>query len=249
MIIGLISGTIPIKTKISQEKQVDTPYGKPSSPLKFFSFGKNKFIHINRHSLDHTIPPHLINNQANISALKQEGAEKIIGLSSSGIINTKISPGTIVIPHDLIDLDHPTIYQIGDFRHTSLEEPFCPEMRKALINTLKKLKIPSSSGVIICPHGPSFETPAEIQAFKNLGADIVNMTTTGEAIISRELGICYASVCTADNFATGVGKSYQYSDIKTGAQTSVKQITKLLENIIFTKPPCPCPTAPEKGKV
>ena len=243
--IGLISGTVPIQS--GEQKSVYTDYGFPSSPLSFFTLGEITFIHINRHGQDNQIPPHKINNHANILALKEQGVSQIIGISSCGIINKNIQLGSLVLPHDFIDFSHPTFYDKERY-HISLSDPFCPALRKEVIKTLESLEIPfSTNAVVICPRGPSLETRAEIYAFAKLGADLVTMTCSKEAILAKELGLCYASICTADNLAQAED-NLEISEIISSAKQSSKNITKLLEALYPTDKNCACIDAPEKGK-
>jgi 5'-methylthioadenosine phosphorylase len=58
--------------------------------------------------------------------------------------------------------------------------------------------------VMACSEGPRFETPAEIEMFRRLGCDIVGMTGFPEAVLARELDMCYATICYVSNMAAGI---------------------------------------------
>jgi 5'-methylthioadenosine phosphorylase len=249
MKIGLISGTIPLKVDILKEITVETPYGSPSSPLYFFELNRNKYIYINRHGPKHTIPPHMINHRANVYALKQAGVEKIIGIGSTGIINRKIRPGSIAIAKDFIDFSPRLTYYNGpETIHVSMSDPICPQMKKTLKQTIEKLGIEYQEAVLVKTAGPSFETPAEISAYSKLDADLVGMTIPPEAVLSRELGICYAAILTADNLACGIGKSLELPDILKIIEKSGKLVAKLLHGLNYSEKVCSCEKAPEIGK-
>ena len=89
--------------KITRQKIAQTPFGEPSAPLFFGEFGKKEIIFLPRHGAGHTIPPHQINYRANIWALKDAGAKKIVGMGAVGGIRQDMAPGCLVIPHQIID--------------------------------------------------------------------------------------------------------------------------------------------------
>jgi 5'-methylthioadenosine phosphorylase len=258
MKVGLISGTVPLDVEIKEEKNVNTPYGKPSSPLRYFQFNGIDYVHIKRHGDDHKTPPHMVSHKANLYALKKEGVERVIGIGSSGIINEDIQAGSLVVCSDFISLfGRPTFYDgcvvdgldySDGVVHVSLSEPFCKEFRGQVIENLKRLKIRYSEGVVAQTRGPSLESSAEIRVLKILGGDLVNMTVASEAILARELGICYAGICTGDNLAAGIGEKLTFKEIVKNAAESGKQVGKFLEGFSLGSKNCDCSEAPKLGK-
>ena len=91
---------------------------------------------LNRHGEDHKYAPHEIDYYGNIKIMKREGVEKIIATSSVGIINNEIKQGSIAIPDDFAMFDRITAYRSPFVQHVSLEEPYCPELRKILVDML-----------------------------------------------------------------------------------------------------------------
>jgi purine nucleoside phosphorylase len=245
MKIGLLSGTVPIEAKVT-EKKVTTKWGEPSSSLRFFKLGGNEFVHISRHGIPRTIPPHKINNKANMAALKACGVTKVLGISSAGVISKKIKLGTLVVPNDFISLGRETFFD-NEICHVSLCEPFCPALRNSLIMSMKDAGLAFDEGVVISTRGPSFETAAEIRAYGKLGADLVNMTIGQEAVLAKELGLCYASICTADNYAVGIVDNVDFAVVQQGAKTSAVAVKKVLEALTL-EGKCECADAPQKGK-
>jgi 5'-methylthioadenosine phosphorylase len=89
---------------ITRRQIVRTPFGEASSPLTFGSLGGQPVVFLARHGYGHTIPPHMVNYRANIWALKHEaGAERAISVASVGAIRNDMPPGTLIVPHQIID--------------------------------------------------------------------------------------------------------------------------------------------------
>lgn len=192
--------------KTAEQISVGTPYGI-AAPLMIRKMGDQTVVFLPRHGRAHSIPPHQISYRANIWALHDVGVERIIALNAVGAINRDFKPGDIVIPHDFIDFTKfrsVTFYDEAPVTHVDVSQPYCPEMRKQLVETLRKFSMPvRERAVIVCTEGPRFETPAEIEMFRRLGDDVVGMTGMPEAVLARELEMCYATVCYVPNMAAG----------------------------------------------
>lgn len=193
-----------------EKKIIDTPYGKSPEILIGTVAGK-KVASLPRHGVGHAFPPHKVNYRANIWALKTLGVERIIGNTAVGSLNENMKPGDFVILSNFIDFvsdGRPkTFYDGGDsgVAHIDCTEPYCPEIRSALIDAAKHLKIPyHEKGVYICTSGPRFETAAEIKMFKQFGGDVVGMTQVPEVVLARELEMCYSAFSIVTNFAAGI---------------------------------------------
>lgn len=197
--------------KIIGTVKVATPYGQVK--LKIGGFNNFKLAFLNRHGEAHGLPPHHINYRANIFALKKIGVKAIFATNSVGAINPKMKPGDLVFSDQYIDFTksrQSTFYTGGKngIKHVDQTNPYCPDLRRVLIKNAKELKIKHHPrGVIAVTEGPRFETPAEINFYKKIGANIVNMTGYPEVALAREAGICYASICVVSNFAAGISKS------------------------------------------
>jgi 5'-methylthioadenosine phosphorylase/5'-methylthioinosine phosphorylase len=88
---------------ITHEKEIATPYGKPSAACVFGELAWQKIIFLARHGNPHRIAPHKINYRANLWALKQAGAEQIIAVAAVGGITPQMPPAKIAIPNQMID--------------------------------------------------------------------------------------------------------------------------------------------------
>ena len=207
--------------------RIQTPFGE-SGVLHFFENGKQKFIFLSRHGEGgYEISAPFVNYRANIWALKEAGAERIIAWSGPGIINTSFSIGDYLLPHDLIDetkTRESTFFDNTGLGFIRQKEPFCSEIREALAGALDALNLRyHASGVYVCTQGPRLETPAEIKKFGILGGDVVGMTLVPEAFLARELELCYAPLCYLTNFAEGVKeRPFQKEKLFEGMQTEAE---------------------------
>ncbi len=185
-----------------------TPYGNVN-----VSVGKCDGIEvafIPRHGLDHSVPPHLINYRANIKALQQLGIKNILATAAVGSLHFEFKPGQFVLPDQFLDFTkgrHDTFYEGGEMGvvHCDMTLPYCPGLRGALVRAGEEQGIElQNGGTYVCTEGPRFETAAEIMMFKQLGGQLVGMTSVPEVCLARELGICYATLAIVTNFAAGI---------------------------------------------
>ncbi|CCW34247.1 methylthioadenosine phosphorylase [Chthonomonas calidirosea] len=163
---------------------------------------------LSRHGRGHHLAPHQIDYRANIEALVKLGVKKILATNAVGSLRGDLTPGTLLIPHDFIDFTRkrPLTYFVGsEWRHTDFSEPYSPVIRNALLRAAEELDVPVvSRGIYVAVDGPRFETPAEVRMFALLGGDVVGMTGVQEAILSREAGLEYGTVCLVTNYAAGL---------------------------------------------
>ena len=188
-----------------EEIKLDSKYGAPSDAYLHYKHRDVSFYFLCRHGRSHSLAPHMINYRANIDGFAKLGVKQIVSFSATGGIAENLKPGDIVIPDNAIDNTsgrQGTYYDTENIVHIDFTNPFCPELRRHIINNLNVPHRPS--GVSICTNGPRLETAAEIRAYRNWGADIVGMTLFPECVLARELGICYANVSVVTNYAAGI---------------------------------------------
>ena len=120
--IGIIGGSGLDDPKLLtdyEEKEVDTPYGKPSSKLSCGKISNVEVCILARHGKKHEIPPSQVNYRANIYSLKQEGCNYILGTSAVGSLREEIKPGDLVFPDQFIDFTkHRKVSFYGDILST-----------------------------------------------------------------------------------------------------------------------------------
>jgi len=210
MKIGIIGGSgldNPDIIKDAKDKEVKTPYGKPTSPLKIGKIKGIDVVLIARHGREHTIPPTEVNYRANIHALKEEGVTHILATTACGSLKKNIERGDLVILDQFIDftrLRKLTFYDKFEPNkpiHTAMADPFDDKLRKILIDTAKDLKLKSHpKGTVVTIEGPRFSTRAESKMFSKWGADVINMSIAPEAILANEAGIPYAAIAMSTDY-------------------------------------------------
>ena len=222
-----------------EHQSLETPYGTVSSPIRAGSLQGRTIYFMPRHGEGHTIPPHKVNYRANIWALKEAGIEKIIAINAVGGIGTQMSPGTIIIPDQLIDYTwgrNSTYFDDGleHVTHIDFTNPFCEALRQKLISTAIRYEIPHiDSGTFAVTQGPRLETRAEITRAEQDGCDLVGMTTMPEAALARELDLCYATIAVVANWAAGKSdEEITMPMIEQNLVAGMEKVRMLLERII-----------------
>ncbi|MGQ9512541.1 S-methyl-5'-thioadenosine phosphorylase [Thermodesulfitimonas sp.] len=209
--IAIIGGTGVYDPELLEhptEETVRTAYGDVKITRGFYR--GREVIFLPRHGAAHTVPPHLVNYRANIMALKQAGARSILATAAVGSLNPKMRPGQFVFVDQFLDFTKgrkQTFFEGGPegVVHIDVTEPYCPKLRRILVQVAQSLGLPAhDGGIYVCTEGPRFETPAEIKMFRELGGDLVGMTGVPEVVLAREAAICYAAVAMVTNFAAGI---------------------------------------------
>ena len=241
--------------ELEREIRVGTPYGIASS-ISILEIGGKGVAFLPRHSVHHTLPPHKINYRGNLYGLHKLGVERILAIHAVGAINTQLKKGDLVVPKDFIDFAskrESTFYDESPVIHIDLSEPYCPEIRKALTDVLQEKGFtPLPDSVYACTEGPRYETSAEVRMLRSLGADVVGMTSSTEAILARELEVCYASLCFVSNIAAGIENRVSTNKIQEVARKTVPIIEEVLSgalNRLPTNRDCVCAHALEDAKV
>lgn len=230
--LGIISGTLSLKDKgiehTLEEMLIENEYGKA------FVYVGDAVAFIPRHGRDprHHIYPHAINHRANIQAMKDLGVNEIISVNSTGSLKRTLAPGMLVVPNDFILLagGPPTIF-IG--RAVHITPALSDEVRRKWLAAAEDVGLDAvDGGVYWQTMGPRLETKAEIAMMAQF-ADLVGMTMAGEAITAMEMEIPYASLCSVDNFAHGLGeKTLTAEEIAVYSQRNGESIAKILRRYI-----------------
>lgn len=243
--IGIIGGTgIYEIVEMGEEVEtriIETPYGE-SPEISIFKLHGKEVVFMPRHAKGHTNPPHMINYRANIYAMKQMGIERIIATNAVGSLDLSIKPGDFLVPHDFLDFTKTREFTFYDSKtvHIDITEPYCHDLRDILISSGDVV----GNGVYVCTEGPRFETAAEIKMFKQLGGSVVGMTGIPEAILARELEICYASICMVSNYAASISPTkLTVEEVFEVVEGQKDRLVKLLSDSVAELPEerkCPC---------
>lgn len=205
--VGIIGGSgldDPDILKDAKEMTVDTPYGAPTSVLTYGVIEGVDVVIIARHGKGHSIFPSAVNFRANIQALKDQGCTHILAATAVGSLRQEIAPGHLVFPGQFIDHTRKrevTFFDKGEVVHTSMAEPFCPNLIELLSSSAGEVGVPfHKNKTIITIEGPRFSTKAESHMFRSWNADIINMSTVPEVCLARERKIHYAAVAMSTDY-------------------------------------------------
>jgi 5'-deoxy-5'-methylthioadenosine phosphorylase len=225
--------------EITGREIMQTPYGEPSGPLVRGVLSGKEILFLPRHGAGHTIPPHKINYRANIWALKEAGAEKVIAVNAVGGIRQDMQPGVLVIPDQIIDYTWSRITSyfeesLKQVVHIDFSYPFCEGLRQHIIHVATEHSISLiNEGTYAATQGPRLETAAEIKRLEKDGCDLVGMTCMPEAALAREQELCYASIAVVANLAAGKGEEELTMEmIEHHLRSGMEKVRALLEVVI-----------------
>src|SRR3954451_1358387 len=204
--IGVIGGSgLYALLDGATEHLVSTPYGEPSDPITIAEVGGRRVAFLPRHGRDHRFPPHRIPYRANLWALRALGVRQIIAPCAVGGLRPDLGPGTFVVPDQLIDRTSgrdQTYYDRGAV-HVSFADPYCPDGRATVLDAARQVT-PVDGGTMVVVEGPRFSTRAESRWYAAIGGAVVNMTGHPEAVLARELALCYTTIALITDLDAGV---------------------------------------------
>jgi 5'-methylthioadenosine phosphorylase len=191
-----------------EDVEFETPYGKPSAPLTIGEIGGRRVAFLPRHGRNHELPPAQIPYRANVWAMREVGVRRIIGPCASGALKAELRLGEFVVCDQFVDRTSgraDTFYEGVPVTHVSAADPYCPDLRRLLVETALELGIPvRDGGTVVVIQGPRFSTRAESRWFQDAGWDMVNMTAYPEGYLARELELCYANISMVTDHDVGV---------------------------------------------
>ena len=186
------------------EKEIVTPFGKPSDKIVIGEIDGIKCAFLPRHGKGHIYLPSEINQQANMYALKSIGVEQIVSFTACGSLKDKMKPKDFVIPDQIFDRtkNRPnTFFGGGIVAHVGMAKPFCDDMRDIIHQSVYELGIEHHfGGTYVCIDGPQFSTKAESEVNRQHGFSIVGMTAVPEAKLAREAEMCYANISLVTDY-------------------------------------------------
>lgn len=220
--------------------EVATPYGPPSGPLTLGGFGGRRVAFLPRHGAGHVHPPHLVPYRANTWALRSLGVRQVLAATAVGALHEGVAPGTFVVPDQLVDRTwgrESTYVGSGHVAHAGFAEPFCPDGRAALLAAARDRGVEVvDGGTTVVVQGPRFSTRAESRANAAVG-DVVGMTGMPEAVLARELELCYASVSVVTDADAGVaGAGVTHAEVLARFAESISDLRGVLADAVAALP-------------
>jgi 5'-methylthioadenosine phosphorylase len=206
--IGIIGGTGLYRMdalRVTQTREVTTPFGPPSSPVVLGVLGGREVAFLARHGLHHDLLPSEINYRANIWALKSVGARTVIGVSAVGSLREEIRPGDISLPSQYVDFTKgvraASFFGRGVVAHVSTAQPVCRSTSELIARVARSLGTQvHENKTYACVEGPRLGTRAESFFLRTAGADLVGMTNIPEAFLAVEAQVGYCTISLATDY-------------------------------------------------
>ncbi len=211
---------------------LDTPYGAPSAPITVGTVGQHEVAFLPRHGVSHEYSPHTVPYRANMWALRALGVRRIFGPCAVGSLTPDLGPGSMVVPDQLVDRTsaRPDTYFDSGGIHVSFADPYCPTLRAAAAG----LPGVVDGGTMVVIQGPRFSTRAESQWFAGQGFRLVNMTGYPEAVLARELEMCYAAIALVTDLDAGIeaGAGVRAVDVFAEFERNIVAFKKLVHEAL-----------------
>jgi 5'-methylthioadenosine phosphorylase len=248
--VGVIGGSGFYSFLESAEShRVRTPFGEASGDVTVGSVRGRAVAFLPRHGPGHEWLPHEVNYRANLWALRSFGVRQVLAPSAVGSLRTDLRPGTFVIPDQVVDRtsgrEH-TVFGPGAVGHVGFADPYCPRGRASLLTGVGVL----DEATMVVINGPRFSTRAESRWHAAQGWSVVGMTGMPEAVLAREMAICYSSIAMVTDHDAGVDAAGAVTQAEVLARfaSSVEALKALLVEAIAGLPPdepdesadCPC---------
>lgn len=224
---------------------LDTPYGEASGPVSIGEVSGRQVAFLPRHGAGHEHPPHGINYRANMWLLRSLGVRQILAPCAVGGLRSEVAPGDVVVPDQLVDRTH---RRIGSFVesgavHVPFADPYCGRLGARLGS------VPGVSlgGTMVVIEGPRFSTRAESRHYADQGWTLINMTGQPEAILAREMLMCYAAVALVTDMDAGVevGAGVGQDEVFAMFERNIDTLKAMLAEVIGSLPDpagCGCST-------
>jgi 5'-methylthioadenosine phosphorylase len=248
--IGVIGGSGFYRfLESADEVTIETPFGAPSDPLVIGEVGGKRVAFMPRHGRDHRFPPHKIPYRANLWALRSVGVRQVLAPSAVGSLTVDYEAGTLAVPDQLVDRTTgraQTFYDTGGAVHVQFADPYCPVGRAHAIDAAETAGWePVRSGTLVVIDGPRFSTRAESRWYARQGWTLIGMTGHPEAVLARELALCYTTITLVTDTDAGVeeGEGVTQEEVFRTFAANMPRLRDLVARTVADLPPertCPC---------
>ncbi|WP_327177377.1 S-methyl-5'-thioadenosine phosphorylase [Streptomyces sp. NBC_01335] len=233
------------------EVQVKTPYGDPSDSVFLGEIAGRRVAFLPRHGRGHHLPPHRINYRANLWALRSLGVSQILGPCAVGGLRPEYGPGTLVVPDQLVDRTKARVQTYYDGEplpdgtvpnvvHLGFADPYCPRGRAAALAAARGRDWDAvDGGTLVVVEGPRFSTRAESRWHAAMGWSVVGMTGHPEAVLARELGLCYSTMTLVTDLDAGAeaGEGVSHEEVLRVFADNVDRLRSVLFDAVALLPP------------
>jgi 5'-methylthioadenosine phosphorylase len=205
-----------------REHAVTTPFGEPSGPVVEGRVDGAPVLFLPRHGRGHRFLPSEVNFRANVHALRQLGAERVLSVSAVGSLKGGLAPGDVVLVDQFIDRTYrraTSFFGDGVVGHVSFAEPVCRDLAAIVAAAAHGAGLAVAhagtdresrsgargprlwrDGTYVCMEGPQFSTRAESRLHRSWGADVIGMTAATEAKLCREAELCFSALAFVTDF-------------------------------------------------
>lgn len=188
-----------------EEREIDTPFGRPSDTAIIGTLYGRRLAFIPRHGRAHVLTPNEVPYRANIYALKSLGVKYLVGISACGSLREAYAPGHIVVPDQLFDHTkgrrEMSFFGDGLVAHVNVADPFSLELSWALAEAVRAAGgTVHEGGTFITIEGPRFSTKGESNTYRQWGMSLIGMTTSPEAFLAAEAEIAYACMAHVTDY-------------------------------------------------
>jgi xanthosine phosphorylase len=173
-----------------------------------------------------------------VRSLRAAGAETLILTNAAGSLRADVGPGSLMAITDHINMTGVNLLigandEATGPRFPSLRDAYDPGLLDQLRGSAREVGVALAEGVYLAVTGPSFETPAEIRAYRTMGADAVGMSTVQETIVARHSGLRVAAVSVITNLAEGMSDTpLSHEQTLRDAERAAGDLTRLLLEFI-----------------
>jgi 5'-methylthioadenosine phosphorylase len=225
--------------------RVATPYGDPSAEVAVGDVKGTTVAFLPRHGKGHAFPPHLINYRANMWALRSLGVRQVLAPCAVGGLRPDVAPGDLVVPDQLVDrtLSRSQSYVEHGAAHVPFADPYCPTLSRAVaaVDGVRH------GGTMVVIEGPRFSTRAESRHYAAQGWSLINMTGHPEAVLAREMRMCYACIALVTDMDAGVepGEGVGQEEVFETFARNIDRLKGILREVVTALPDvdaCSCST-------
>ena len=235
--------------RIEREHRVTTPFGDPSSTIVQGTYHDQGVLFIARHGASHAFLPSEVNYRANIFALKQLGARRVVGISASGSLRQELKPGELALAAQYFDHTRGqraySFFGQGVVAHVSTAYPACPSLSADIARAAERCgQSIHQDKTYGCVEGPRLGTRAESFFLRDAArCDLVAMTNVPEAFLAREAQLAYCAICLVTDYDCWMDDQAQHVSVDAflatyqGATAKARRLIGELLQQPFTETP------------
>lgn len=241
--IGIIGGSGLYRLERLRDtelRDIETPFGNPSSPVVLGSIARRRVAFLARHGQHHDRLPSEINFRANLWALKSVGVHTIVGVSAVGSLREELRAGDLVLPAQYLDFTKgsraASFFGGGLIAHVSSAQPTCATTAGLIA------RVARTHGATIhmnktyaCVEGPRLGTRAESFFLRNSGADVVGMTNVPEVFLAGEAQICYATIALVTDYDCWMDDPSQHVTVEQAMKlytAGLARVQEILQSVV-----------------